>query len=793
MEPTIARDIAVAQAAVDLHFITSTQLDECLTIQKNMATMGINDELSTIMVKKGYITSQQLKVIEQAYHADPDAPPQAPVVTFPKIKGFEIESILGKGGMGTVYGARQTSIDRFVALKVLKPDLAKEKEYVERFVREAKAVAKLSHKNIVMAYDVGESNGTYYMAMEYVNGRPLHRIIKERGRLDEKEAIRIAMELCQALSYIHDNRMIHRDVKPENVLVPESGSPKLLDLGLARTLQNEDANITLAGVAMGTPNYISPEQITGQRDLDIRCDIYALGGTLYAMVTGKAPYAGETPAVVFAKHLHDPIPDPRKLNPSVSEGLTQVIVKCLAKERKDRYSTPRQLLSDLEALAQGKVQTPIPKAVKVAPPRPFASARVIPEKSSSAMPIVLGVLAVVLIGAGIFFLLPKSRPSAPVVQRPAPTDPQPVKPTTNLDALREEQAQKAWADAQAHIEGQRWAEALKPLNRLLGELAVSQFMSANKAKVEKAAEECNAKLTARKSEAEAFEKKARESLAARKWADAAEAYTKLVNNYSDLVSDKLAAFRDALALCDREMQVENLYREAKDAMAAENWEVARSAVVMLQQTYSNTITASSRQAELSQWEKTIRDELFADTAIGVLAREVAEKKWSEARKTLAEGKKRYSITITYKKRRAEIDALEAQINEGIVKDAEKEAAGQLKIADDAFASKKWTLAKETYLTIKSTYAQVPVVQSRMADITKRIQDCDQQLKLVVEHTAKAVWAMANSFFNRGEFEQALPWYEKLASEYRDTKAYRDRQSEVTKRIAECISKSSKEK
>lgn len=794
MESPFARDIAVAQAAVDLHFITPTQLDECLVIQKNMATMGIQDELSTILVKKGYISDTQLKVIKSAFEADPNSPPKGPITTFPQIKGFEIESILGKGGMGTVYGARQTSIDRFVALKVLKPELSKEPEYIERFIREAKAVAKLSHKNIVMAYDVGESNGNYYMAMEYVDGRPLHRIIKERGRLNEKEAIRIAMELCQALSYIHDNRMIHRDIKPENVLVPESGSPKLLDLGLARTLQAEDASITLAGVAMGTPNYISPEQITGQRDLDIRCDLYALGGTLYAMVTGKPPYAGDGPAVVFAKHLNDPIPDPRKLNPAVSEGLAQIIVKCLAKDRKDRYSNPRQLLADLEAVIQGKVQTPIPKAVKVAPARPLASARVIPERSTSVLPIVIGAIGILLVGAGIFFFIPKGRPSGPMVQRPTPApNPPPSNPGTNLDKVREEQAQKAWVEAKQLIEAHKWADALKLLNRLMGELAVSQFMIENKTQVEKAAEECTAKLTARKSEAESFEKNARESLSARRWADAAEAYTKLVNNYADLVVDKLAAFRDALAMCDRELQVENLFKEAQSAIESENWEVARGAVTMLQQSYSNTITTTSRQGQLAQWEKMIRDELSADTAIAVLVREVAEKKWSEARKTLAEGRKRYSITVTFKKRRGEIEALEAQINAGIVNDAEKEAAGQLKVADDAFAAKKWTLAKETYLVLKSTYGHVPVVQNRSADIDKRILDCDSNLKLVVEQSALAIWSLANSYFRKSEFEQALPWYEKLASEYKDTKVYRDRQSEITKRIAECIARSGKEK
>ena len=342
--------LALARAAVELRFMTREQVEECLRLQRAMAARGIKADLSSILLKKGYLTPKRLKIVREAFgrKASRAAPAAAPGL--PRIAGYEILGVLGKGSMGTVYRARQLSVDRIVALKVPRSDLVSDPKFVERFLREARAAARLNHRSIAMVFDAGRSDGNYYMAMEYVEGVSLRTIVSRRGPLDELEALRIAIKVAQALEAAHAHHIIHRDIKPGNILVTAGGAPKLVDLGLAQNLASQEASISTTGMAVGTPNYISPEQIMGQRDLDGRCDVYALGATLYMILTGQPPFPGRTAAMVYARHLRDPVPDPRRLNPRLSEGSARIVARCMAKDRKARYPTPRHLRADLTAL-----------------------------------------------------------------------------------------------------------------------------------------------------------------------------------------------------------------------------------------------------------------------------------------------------------------------------------------------------------------------------------------------------------------------------------------------------------
>jgi len=340
---------ALGRAAMDLRFLSRDQLAECLRLHREMAAQGLGVPLTTILVNKGYLTPKRLRIVLEALGRT--APRPSPATHgHPKIAGFEILGILGKGSMGTVYRARQLSVDRVVALKVPKPELASDPKFVERFLREARAAARLNHRNIVTVFDAGKSGGNYYMAMEYVEGASLRAIVRKRGRLEEIDAVRLAIKVAQALDYIHSRHIIHRDIKPGNILLTNTGIPKLVDLGLAQNLASQEASISTTGMTLGTPNYISPEQIMGRRDLDIRCDIYALGATLYMMMTGQPPFAGRTSAVVYARHLRDPVPDPRRQIPRLSEAAARIVARCMAKDRNARYPTPQPLLADLAAL-----------------------------------------------------------------------------------------------------------------------------------------------------------------------------------------------------------------------------------------------------------------------------------------------------------------------------------------------------------------------------------------------------------------------------------------------------------
>jgi serine/threonine protein kinase len=205
--------------------------------------------------------------------------------------------------MGVVYKAKQMSVDRVVAIKILLDTLAQNKEFIKRFEREAKIAARLSHNNIVNAIDAGEVDGHYFFVMEYVEGDTIKDYLDKNQTFDEKEALRIVLAVAEALTHAHSRGLIHRDIKPENIILTRDGGVKLADLGLARITDDEKWGLSEAGMAIGTPYYISPEQVRGQTNIDIRADIYSLGATLYHMVTGRVPYGGETPSDVMRKHV----------------------------------------------------------------------------------------------------------------------------------------------------------------------------------------------------------------------------------------------------------------------------------------------------------------------------------------------------------------------------------------------------------------------------------------------------------------------------------------------------------
>ncbi|MBI3273286.1 MAG: protein kinase [Planctomycetes bacterium] len=271
------------------------------------------------------------------------------------IPGYVLVSMLGQGGMGMVYKARQTSLDRMVAIKVLFPQHSKNPEYVARLQQEARAVAKLHHPHIVAAIDFGETAGVHYFVMEFVEGKTLRAILKERGPLPEAEVLGIVTQVAQALAHAHKNRMVHRDVKPENILVSSDGQAKLADLGLAKSSdRGTDLALTSEGMVVGSPHYVSPEQAAGERDLDIRSDIWSLGATLYLAGSGEVPFPGDSPTVVLAKRMVSTCPSPREHAPGLSDGFCHVIERMMAKGPDDRYRDPKELIADLEAIRAGK-------------------------------------------------------------------------------------------------------------------------------------------------------------------------------------------------------------------------------------------------------------------------------------------------------------------------------------------------------------------------------------------------------------------------------------------------------
>ncbi|MBI4577385.1 MAG: protein kinase [Planctomycetes bacterium] len=276
----------------------------------------------------------------------PEAPPA-------RIGRFRVDGVLGRGGMGVVYRCYDADLERIVAVKVLDRRLSTDAEFQERFRREARAAAALSHPNITTIYETGEDDGRLYFAMEWVDGPTLQRVLKDRGRLPAGEALRHVRDVAEGLRAAARLGIIHRDVKPSNVLIPERGPAKVTDFGLAKAL-GPASDLTASGVILGTPLYMAPEQGSGGT-VDHRSDIYALGATLYHLICGVPPFTAENAVNVLVKHLVEPLPPPpAEVAGEVSDGLWALIRRMTAKRPEERYRDHDELLEDVDRLLAGR-------------------------------------------------------------------------------------------------------------------------------------------------------------------------------------------------------------------------------------------------------------------------------------------------------------------------------------------------------------------------------------------------------------------------------------------------------
>jgi serine/threonine-protein kinase len=342
-------DTEVGRIVVDMGLATKTEIEFCREQQKQ-ASDPSNRSLADLLVEHSFITQNQAKRIRHLLDERRSS----------QIPGYQLLGKLGKGAMATVYKARQISLDRIVAIKVLPKRNSDNADFVERFYKEGRAAARLSHNNIVQAIDVGSTADSFhYFVMEFIEGKTLYDMMQpppvgEGKRFTEREALDITIQIAEALVHAHRRNLIHRDVKPKNIILTPQGIAKLTDLGLARAKDDKQAAESEAGKAYGTPYYISPEQIRGDVDIDYRADLYSLGATLYHLVTGRPPFEGDTPTAVMHKHLKQALTPPDHLNTSLSAGLGEVIEVAMAKNREDRYPSTEDMVEDLKAVRNGE-------------------------------------------------------------------------------------------------------------------------------------------------------------------------------------------------------------------------------------------------------------------------------------------------------------------------------------------------------------------------------------------------------------------------------------------------------
>ncbi len=264
---------------------------------------------------------------------------------------YEVKEVLGIGGMGVVYRAFDRELQEPVAIKTLRPEaMVGDSVALERFKQEIRLARKIAHRNVVRTYDLGEVNGMYYLTMEYVEGTSLKQLIGSRGRLPVPVTLTVGKQLCRALEVAHEQGVIHRDIKPQNIVVEPSGFLKVMDFGIARLANPpKGKGLTEAGTSIGTPDYMSPEQLSGM-ELDVRSDLYAAGVVLFECVTGRMPFEADTTWALVAKHLEEAPPDPRDLNPEVPEALARVILTAMAKRPEERYQSASELHDALGAI-----------------------------------------------------------------------------------------------------------------------------------------------------------------------------------------------------------------------------------------------------------------------------------------------------------------------------------------------------------------------------------------------------------------------------------------------------------
>jgi len=309
---------------------------------------------------------------------------------------YRIIEELGKGGMGKVYKVLDTKIDEKIALKLIRPEIASDRNTLTRFNNELKLARKIRHKNICQMFDLGEEKGTHFITMEFVPGEDLRSMIRMSGHLAVGTTISIAKQICEGLTEAHESGVMHRDLKPGNIMIDKGGNARIMDFGIARSLKAK--GITGSGVMIGTPEYMSPEQVEG-KEVDPRSDIYSLGVILYEMITGRVPFEGDTPFTIGVKHKSEAPQNPKELNAQMPDELSGLILRCLEKDKETRYQSAEEVLADLNNIERG-----IPVTLKIVPQkRPLTSREITLKFDLKTMifPLLTGVVLIVL--AWFFF------------------------------------------------------------------------------------------------------------------------------------------------------------------------------------------------------------------------------------------------------------------------------------------------------------------------------------------------------------------------------------------------------
>jgi serine/threonine-protein kinase len=766
--------------ALGLGLLTESQLQDALQVRRNMEALGIKESLKDVLLKKGLLSQPQVAQVLRTMG-----------VQVQPIPGYQILSRVGQGGMGTVYKAKQVSMERIVALKVLSSKAVEGKNFVDRFFREAQAAARLNHRNVIGAYDAGCANGIYYFAMEFVEGATVRHLIDKEGRIEEKKSINIIAQAAEALAYLHENGMIHRDIKPENIMLDRSGTAKLCDFGLAKSV-TADLGVTKAGFTFGTPYYMSPEQINGAKDLDIRSDLYSLGASFFHMITGRTVFDGKDLRDVLTKHLTELPASPSTLVPTLSERTCKIVLKMLEKDRKHRYQDPRQLLEDLNHILGG---------------REPVHARRIRRARSSFWPAAAALLLLALgVGGGVYYALnqgkPRPTPQPPVARHqeaprppappPAPAPPPPAPPADP----KEPEAQALYARARALQTERQFKEAKTLYESLDKNFFATETFQKNKVDIWKQIAECQKGLDAIAVKADQVEKKREEELRdllkrthtaylAGRWKEAQELCEQLVFA-DDLPSDfDRPALNEIKARCQKELRAPEEWAKLQTLARLGQWIEFLGGLKAFQETYSSTRAAVDLQLEIAKYEVKANKELAADKAIRELKALAAGQFWDEFRKQAEAVQRAHGATDAYERSREEI-ARFAEMGKPPDPAETREAAAkrELEAAHALFDGRKFSEAVAAYDRLLNEYGETRAVESAKSLIVQRKELIAAETAKEREKAAQDKYKEAKKLHDAKKFSEALPVLKALAEEFAETK-FVSRSRDIAKLTESC--------